>query len=346
MKTRAAVLVELDRPLELVDLDIPPLRPGQVLVEVAYSGVCHTQLSEVRGRRGPDAFLPHCLGHEASGIVRECGPAVSRVKAGDAVVLSWIKGAGFDVPGTTYSAGGRTVNAGGITTFQNHTVVSENRLTVLPAAFPLRDAALIGCALPTGAGVVFNTMQPRPGQSLAVFGVGGIGLCAIAAAALSGCCPVVAIDVVARKLDLARTLGATHVVDASLAEPAAELKKLVPGGLDWAVESSGKPAVMRQALAAVRMQGGTAVVVGNARFGDRLELDPKEFNQGKRLFGTWGGDNVPERDYPRYVRLMAAGKLNLAPLLANEYRLTEINQAIADLEQGAAIRPLIALSGV
>ena len=319
MKTTAAVLVELGRPLELADLAVPVLKPGQVLVEVAYSGVCHTQVGEARGHRGEDRFLPHGLGHEGSGVVREVGPGVAKVRPGDRVILSWIKGSGADVPGTVYDWNGRKVNAGGITTFATRSVISENRLTVVPDGMPLRLAALVGCAVPTGAGVIFNTARPRPGQSVAVFGVGGIGSCAVAAAALAGCTPVIAVDVNAEKLALARRLGATHAVNSKDCDPVAEVRTLCPGG--------------------------AAVVVGNARFGERLEIDPRELNQGKRLLGTWGGDNVPDRDYPRYCKLMAAGRLDLEPLLSRSYRLADVNAALDDLERGCAARPLLDIAG-
>lgn len=341
MKTTAAVLVELGKPLELADLDIPVLKPGQCLIEIAFSGVCHTQVGEVRGHRGEDKFLPHCLGHEGSGYVREVGPGVTKVKPGDAVILSWIKASGMDVPGSVYEWNGRKVNAGGITTFARNSVISENRLTVIPEGLSLRHAALIGCAVPTGAGVVFNTAQPRPGQSVVVFGVGGIGNCAVAAAAASGCVPVIAVDINPDKLALAKKFGATHTIDSKQNDAVAEIQKLVKGGVDFAIEATGVPAVMRQALSCVRQQGGTAVVIGNARFGDKLEFDPRELNMGKRLLGTWGGDNVPDRDYPRYARLMASGKLDLEPLLSRTYSLTEVNAAIDDLEGGRAARPLI-----
>jgi S-(hydroxymethyl)glutathione dehydrogenase/alcohol dehydrogenase len=209
MKTTAAVLVEPGSPLELADLEIPALKPGQVLVEVAYSGVCHTQLLEARGHRGEDRYLPHCLGHEGSGIVREVSNGVARVKPGDPVILSWIRGEGADVPGTVYGWNGRPVNAGAITTFATYSVISENRLTPIADGLSMRHAALVGCAVPTGAGVVFNTAQAQPGQSLVVFGVGGVGGCAIAAAASCGCHPIVAVDVNPDKFVLARQLGAT-----------------------------------------------------------------------------------------------------------------------------------------
>jgi len=344
MKTTAAVLVELGKPLELVDLTIPQLKPGQALVEVAYSGVCHTQVGEARGHRGEDKFLPHCLGHEGSGTVREVGAGVTRVKPGERVILSWIKGSGADVPGTVYDWNGRKVNAGGITTFSTYAVISENRLTPLPEGMSMRLAALVGCAVPTGAGVVFNTAQPRPGQSVVVFGVGGIGSCAIAAAALSGCTPVIGVDVNPDKLTLATKLGATHTINSRATDAVQEILKVCKGGADFAIEATGLPPVMRQALACVRHQGGTAVVIGNARFGSTLEVDPREFNMGKRLLGTWGGDNVPDRDYPRYCKLLASGRLDLEPLLSSGYGLADVNAAIDDLEHGKAARPLLEIS--
>ncbi len=346
MKTTAAILVETGKPLELADIEIPQLKPSQALVEIACSGVCHTQVLEVRGRRGVDKFLPHCLGHEGSGFVREVGPGVAKVKPGDRVILSWIKGSGTDVPGSIYRWEGRDVNAGAITTFQNLAVISENRLTVLPKEMALHQAALVGCAVPTGAGVVFNSAQPRPGQSIAIFGVGGIGACAVAAAALSGCTPVIAVDMREDKLALARRLGALEVVNASATDSVEAILRICPGGVDFAIEATGRPAVMRQALACVRAQGGSAVVIGNAPFGDKLEIDPRELNQGKRLLGTWGGDNVPDRDYPRYCKLITAGKLNVEPLLSRTYRLEEINQALGDLECGEAARPIVQMQAV
>ena len=341
MKTTAAVLVETGQPLELAELEIPALRPGQVLVEITFSGVCHTQLLECRGYRGADPYLPHCLGHEGSGVVLEVAPGVGKVRPGDHVILSWIKGSGADVPGTVYSWSGRAVNAGGITTFGRHAIISENRLTPLPESIAARDAALLGCAVPTGVGAVLNTAQPRPGQSIALFGVGGVGLCAVAGAAIAGCTPIIAVDVLPEKLELARQAGASHTVLAGASDVVQEIKALCPQGVDFAIEATGRPAVMAQALAVVRSQGGAAVVIGNARHGERLDLDPRELNQGKRLLGTWGGDNWPDRDYPRYCRLLDAGKLNLEPLRSRPYALSQINQALDDLEAGRTPRPLI-----
>jgi S-(hydroxymethyl)glutathione dehydrogenase/alcohol dehydrogenase len=261
MKTTAAILVETGKPLILGELEIPALKPGQVLVEIAYSGVCHTQVLECRGYRGEDRFLPHCLGHEGSGTVLEIGPGVAKVKPGDKAILSWIKGSGGDVPGTVYQWEGRNVNSGAITTFGRHAVISENRLTVIPAQFPMKEAALLGCAVPTGVGSVFNTAQPRPGQSIAIFGTGGVGLCALMGGVISGCTPIIAVDINPDKLKLAQQIGATHCINPTEVDAVAEIARICPGGVDFAIEASGRPAVMLQALSGVRQQGGVAVVV-------------------------------------------------------------------------------------
>lgn len=339
MKTTAAVLVETGRPLELMELEIPLLQAGQVLVEILYSGVCHTQVLEARGRRGPDPFLPHCLGHEGTGRVLEVGAGVTRVKPGDRVVMSWIKARGLDIPGCVYQSSLGKVNSGAITTFGHHSVVSENRLTVLREPVASDVAALLGCALPTGMGSVLRTANPSPGQSLAVFGVGGVGIAALLGAVLKGCYPIIAIDRVPAKLELARQLGATHSLLGDEVE--SQLAGLVPGGLDFAIEASGSPALMELALKSVRQQGGVAVVVGNAPHGQMLQIDPKQLNQGKQLRGTWGGDAEPDVDIPRYARLLSGGRLPGSQLVSRTYALEEVNDALHELEAGTVLRPLL-----
>lgn len=342
MHTQAAILVDTKQPLVLEEIEIPSLKAGQVLVEIKYSGVCHTQLLEARGRRGEDRFLPHCLGHEGSGIVLETGPKVEKVKPGDAVILSWMKGSGANIPSTVYSWKGKNVNAGAITTFSKHSIISENRLTLIPKDFPMKEAALLGCAVPTGLGAVFNTAQPKPGQSMAIFGCGGIGLCAVRGAALMGCVPIIAIDLIPEKLQAAKLMGATHLIDASKEDAVQAMQKIAP--LDFAIEASGSPIAMNQALQSVRMQGGTAVIVGNAPHGKFLSLDPLQFNQGKKLLGTWGGDNDPDTHFPRYCNLIRHKRLDISSFMEKVYSLDQIEEALEDLEQGRSLRPLVDMS--
>ena len=343
MKTQAALLVQTGQPLVLADIETPALKPGQTLVEIAYSGACGTQVMEWRGDKGEDKWVPHCLGHEGTGTVLEVGGAVTKVKAGDKVVLSWIKGSGIEAGGAVYDWDGRKVNAGGVTTFQRHSVISENRLTLIPPDLPMDVAVLLGCAAPTGMGAVYNVLKVQPGDAVAVFGTGGIGLNALMAAALAGAMPVIGIDPNPTRRALAKIYGATHVIDAS-GDVIAEIKKIVPQGVDLAVESSGVPEVMEQAINATRQQGGRAVVIGNAKHGAVLPLNPGVFNQGKSLLGTWGGDSVPDRDYGRYGRLLGSGRFPVRDLLSKPYSLAQADQALQDLAAGKVGRPLIDMS--
>jgi S-(hydroxymethyl)glutathione dehydrogenase/alcohol dehydrogenase len=166
----------------------------------------------------------------------------------------------------------------------------------------------------------------------------------VAGAVIAGCAPVIAVDVLPEKLAAAKAMGASEAVNAAESDPVEAVLRLCPGGADFAIEATGRPKVMQQALACVRGQGGVAVIVGNARHGERLELDPRQLNQGKQLRGTWGGDNWPDRDFPRYCKLLASNKLSVTPLLSKPYPLGEINQAIDDLESGEAVRPLVEMT--
>jgi S-(hydroxymethyl)glutathione dehydrogenase / alcohol dehydrogenase len=344
MKTEAAILVELGKPLEVVDLEIPPLKHGQVLVDIAYSGACGSQVNEVIGNKGEDKWLPHCLGHEATGTVLETDRSVSKVRAGDKVVLSWLKASGIEAGGCVYGWGSRRVNAGAVTTFQRRAIVSENRLTLAPEELSLDIAVLLGCASPTGMGAIFNVLSVRPGDAVAIFGTGGIGLNACMAASFSGGVPVIGIDPAPQRRELAKRYGATHVIDPASTDVLAEVRKIVPQGVDVSVEATGIPTVMDQALAATRNQGGRAVVIGNARHDARLTLNPAVFNQGKSLLGTWGGDSVPDRDFGRFSRLLASGRFPVKELLSRPYRLDEADQAMKDLAAGVIGRPLIDMS--
>ena len=344
MKTEAAILVETGKPLVIAELEIPALKPGQVLVEIAYSGACGTQVLEVRGDKGEDKCVPHCLGHEGTGTVLEHGSTVTNVKPGDKVVLSWLKGSGVEAGGSIYEWDGRKVNAGAVTTFQRHAVVSENRLTRLPEGLPMDVAVLLGCAAPTGMGAIVNVLKLQAGQSVAVFGTGGIGLNACMAATVANGNPIIGIDPNPTRRALAKTYGAIHVLDPADGDVVAAIRAIVPGGVDVAVEATGLPSVMGQAVAATRPQGGRTVIIGNARHDAVLTLSPSVFNQGKSLLGTWGGDSVPDRDFAGFGRLLASGRFAVRDLLSAPYKLSEANEALNDLATGKVGRPLIDMS--
>ena len=341
-QTEAAVLFELGKPLRIMTLTIPGLKPGQVLVDVAYSGVCHSQLLEVRGQRGPDRFLPHTLGHEGSGTVLAVAADVTKVKPGDCVVLTWIKGNGADVPATVYQGADGPVNSGAISTFMRQTVTCENRVVPISGAMPLRQAALLGCAIPTGAGIILNTADVQEGNTVAVFGVGGIGSSAILAANLRKARAIIAVDVFEHKLELASQLGATHLINARQQEPLTTILEITGGrGVDYAIEAAGVRETMEKAFQSVRDNGGLCVLAGNLPHGECISLNPFDLIRGKRIIGSWGGGTQPDRDIPMYVEYYLSGKLQLDRLLAHSYSLGDINQALEDLENGKIGRALI-----
>jgi S-(hydroxymethyl)glutathione dehydrogenase/alcohol dehydrogenase len=344
MKTLAAILVKTGRPLELAEIQIPELKQGQVLVEIAYSGACGTQVMEVKGLKGEDRWVPHCLGHEGSGTVFDVSSSVTKVKKGDKVILSWLKGAGIEAGGTIYQWEGRQVNAGAVTTFQKYAVVSENRLTVLPKEVQMDVAVLLGCAAPTGMGAVYNVLKMQAGDCIAIFGLGGIGLNACLAAALGGASNIICIEPSPTRREMAKLFGATHVIDPENSDTIDEIKHIASHGVDLAVEATGLPQVMSLAMQSTRAQGGRAVVIGNAKHGSVLSLDPTQLNQGKSLMGTWGGDSMPDRDYPRYGRLLMSHRYPVKDMLSKPYSLESINQALDDLASGKVGRPLIDMS--
>jgi S-(hydroxymethyl)glutathione dehydrogenase/alcohol dehydrogenase len=345
MKTTAAILVETAKPLEFWDIEIPALRSGQVLVEVIFSGACRTQVMEAWGMKGEDKWLPHCLGHEGVGRVLETAADVTRVKPGDVVVMSWLKAQGIEAGGAKYNFDGKMVNAGAVTSFQKMAVCSENRLSPLPEGVAPDHAVMLGCALPTGYGCVVNTGRATAGESIAVFGVGGIGQSALMTAVALGLTPVIAVDVADDKLQLAKAFGAEVLVNPKSDDVLAAIKAATDGkGVDLAVEATGQPSVMAMALESVRAQGGRAVIAGNARAGEELRIQPGLLNQGKSLLGTWGGDSVPDRDFPKIAALMATRKIDVAPLLVKRYALADINAVLADLKDGRVGRPVIDMS--
>jgi len=345
MKTKAAVLYKQNEPLKIEELSIPDLREGQVLVKIRFSGVCHSQLNEIKGWKGPDRFLPHTLGHEGSGVVEAVGKGVKKVKPGENVVLTWIKGKGKDVPSTGYlDQYGAKVNSGAISTFMTRTIISENRIVKIDKRMPLMEAALLGCAVPTGAGIVINSAKVKKGTSAAIFGVGGIGMSALIAAKMAGAVVLIAVDVTSGKLNMASKLGATHVIDASTSDPYAEIMNITSSkGVDLAIEASGKISAMEAAFRSVRDNGGLCVLAGNLAHGERISMDPFDLIKGKRIIGTWGGESDPDRDIPEYVKMFLDRKLELSSLISRKFKLEEINDAFDALEKGLVGRAVIEL---
>jgi S-(hydroxymethyl)glutathione dehydrogenase/alcohol dehydrogenase len=340
------VLREIGAPLDVTELKIPPLRRGQVLVDVAYAGVCHSQLNEMLGLRGPDRFLPHALGHEGSGVVLDIGPEVTKVAPGDHVVITWIKGLGLEGGPTVYvDESGRGVNSGSVSCFARESIVSENRLVAIPPDFPLREAALLGCAVPTGCGIIINTAYSVEDKKLCVFGVGGIGQCSIVAASISNAKQIVAVDVSQERLTFASHLGATHIIANGGCDVRSLLMEVSTGdGFDVAIDASGNVTAMETAFE-VTKRGGLCVIAGNSPHQKRMTIDPMELIRGKRIVGSVGGECFADRDIPSFAEWFRLGRLPLSKMVSHQFSLEEVNDAFSVLASGRARRCVIDMNG-
>lgn len=334
---KAAILVEQRKPLVIADIELPrQLEPGQVLVKISCSGICGSQLGEIDGIKGEDKFLPHLLGHEAAGTVVDIGPAVRHVAPGDMVVLHWRKGPGIESVTPAYNWDGRKVNAGWVTTFQEYAIVSENRVTRVPSDTSPEIAALFGCAVTTGFGVVVNNAKLELGESVVVFGAGGIGLNIVQAAAAISAYPVIAVDLYDNKLELARKMGATHVVNASTVDAATAISGIMSGaGVDVFIDNTGKPAVIEMGYKLTTAQG-RVILVGVPKKDDNISIYSLPLHFGKQIRGSHGGEAIPDVDIPRYLNLARAGRLNFSELITDRFPLDRINEALTAMRSGSA----------
>ena len=332
---KAAILVEQRAPLVLEEVALPEaLEWGQVLVEIVYSGICGSQLGEIEGVKGPDKYLPHLLGHEGSGVVLETGPGVKTVRPGDTVVLHWMKGKGVEAEPPVYQCSRGKLNAGWVTTFNELAVVSENRLTPIPSDCDMEIAALLGCAVTTGLGVVKNDAQVQIGESVVVLGAGGVGLNVVQGAQMASAHPIIAVDLFQNRLELAARFGASHLVNARDCDARARILEIMGGApIDVVVDNTGSPRMIELAYE-LAGPSGRVILVGVPPKGQNASLHTLPLHFGKSLRGSHGGGTKPESDIPRYLGLLNAGKMHLKDLITQRFPLSEINSAIEQMRSG------------
>jgi S-(hydroxymethyl)glutathione dehydrogenase/alcohol dehydrogenase len=342
-RMKAAILAETNKPLVVDEIELPEkLACGQVLVKIVYSGICGAQINEIEAVKGEDKFLPHLLGHEGSGIVIETGPGVTTIRTGDHVVLHWRKSNGIESETPKYRWKGKNLNAGWVTTFNEYAVVSENRLTPIPKEFDMRIAPLFGCAVTTALGVINNDAQVKMGQSVVVYGVGGVGLNIVQAAKMVSAYPVIGIDLHDNKLEMAKNIGADYCFNsAKTPDLIDQIKKIVgPAGPDVVIDTTGNSRVIEQAYNLTHPDGRT-ILVGVPRKGDNVSIYTLPIHFNKILKGSHGGNCLPHIDIPRYVRLTTKGVLKLDGLITHEFSLDQINEAITLMKSGTSGRILI-----
>ena len=339
MRTKAAVQIAPNAPLEVVELEVPDPEPGQVSVKLISSGVCHSQLHQMEN---PGLPRPIVLGHEGAGIVTGVGRGVTHLKEGDHAIVTWVprtpvRGRAAPAPtGVTYRE--EPVH-GNVYTWGEDVLVSGEYVIPISDDDPTDVSCLVGCAVLTGAGAVLNTAKVRPGDSVAVFGVGGVGLSAVGMASILEAYPIIAVDLKDDKLEFAKEFGATHVVNASQTDPVEAIHEITNGGVDFAIDAIGVKVTNEQILPATRgggpgadNHGGMAILIGLP--GWDITVDSRLFVSHQRQYRGSLGATYPDKDFPMFLRWHREGKFPLDKLVTRRYRLDDINDACDALRSG------------
>lgn len=343
-KLTAAVLTQTGDKLKIVsDITIGGLDDYQVLVKILYTGICQSQIMEIDGLRGDDPWLPHCLGHEAVAKVVEIGRKVSKVGVGDTVVVGWIVGKGGQ--GSTpslFSEKIGKINAGHCTTFSTYSVISENRLVILPEGFPVELGALFGCAFPTGCGIVLNEIRPKLKEQVLVIGLGGIGMSSVLALNALKVKNVVCVDVDKEKLNLISKVTEYKTYNSRGQTKTDVLRCLKEkfGEFDCSLDAASYTETIEIAFEALR-KGGRCVFASHPKLGAKISLDPFDLICGKTIKGSWGGDSSPDEIIPKLALLFSDMLPTLEKLVCRYKGVGSINDAIDDLRQNNVIRAIV-----
>jgi len=349
MKFKAAVLTEIDKPLDIKTVETTPLKTGQVLVRNVVSGLCGAQLQEISGLKGNSKFLPHLLGHEGCGIVEEIGLGVTNVKIGDKVIMHWRVGKGIEAPFPSYVLDDRIISSGKVTTLSEYSIVSENRLTTVPFDTPNELCALLGCGLSTALGTIENETDLRLGESVLILGSGGVGLNLIQASKIRGSYPTIGADIFENKRSLAMNAGADLFVSSGSENFSEILTKMLKSesisSLDVIIDTTGNSEMISSTIPFLS-ERGRFIMVGQPKPGESLTIlnaNQMFFGQGRTIKATQGGRVSPSEDLLRYVNLYRSGLLNIDKMISHRFSLDEINLAIETLKSGNAARIMIQL---
>ena len=341
---KAAILNESSKPLIVSNIDLPEkLQFGQVLVKVYYSGICGAQINEIDAVKGPDKFLPHLLGHEGSGIVQDIGPGVTTIKKNDHVVLHWRKSSGIQSQTPIYNWNKKKVNAGWVTTFNEYAVISENRLTAIPKDFDLKIAALFGCAITSGYGAVNNDAKVKIGQSVLIYGMGGMGLSIADACSLVSANPIVGIDLHQNKLELSKQFGVTETIINDNSEQVKNKIHKIFGekGPEVVFETTGNSKLMENAYEMTPNNGKT-VFVGVPN--DKISIYSLPLAFDKKIEVSHGGDSIPDKEIPRYINLSRDKGIDFSKFITHEFNLDDINEALKLFRSGKAARIILKIN--
>jgi|688.fasta_scaffold145782_2 S-(hydroxymethyl)glutathione dehydrogenase/alcohol dehydrogenase len=343
MKTQAAILAASKQDLIIDEIEINnPLQEGQVLVKIEKSGICGAQINEIDAVKGADKFLPHLLGHEGVGTVLEIGKSVNNIKVGDRVILHWRPGNGIQSETYRYTWRNKDLNSGWVTTFSQHAIVSENRLTPISKTVSSVHLPLLGCGLTTVFGSLENEVSIKLGDSVLILGVGAIGSLSIIASQLKGASEITAIDKMGGKTELAKSCGADSFYAINPLNLDDIIRKIISGiGLfDLVIDTTGDSTLISKSYEMLS-KTGTLLIIGVMPQDQKLSINSLDLNMGKKILGTQGGRSLPQIDIPKLVRAIEKKLIPLERLFYKERKLSEINLSIQEVRVGAPFKQYI-----
>ena len=344
MNFNAAVLTKIKKPLQLIkNLKIPQLKRGQILVRILHSAICGSQIMEIEGKRGKDKYIPHLLGHEGGGIVEKIGKEVKKVSPGDKVFLSWIKGKGLETGGIKIRNKQKIINAGPITTFNNYSIISENRCFIVPKRFPLKQSVIFGCPVPTGAGIILNEIKPKPKDSICIIWLWGCGLSVLMACKMLKLKNVIIVDIDKKKINISKKLG--YKKNIILKNKNIAKSKILnftkSKHFDYTIECSGKSESIEFAFSITRKFGGKCFFASHPEYNSNIRLKPFDLISGKNIFGSWGGSSDPQKIANTMAPFLLKNRKFLDLYFSKEYDLSNINQAIHDFKSKSEVKLII-----
>lgn len=340
----SAVLFKLNKKLRIINLKIPKLKSHQILVKIFYTGICRSQIMEIFSGRSNKKWLPHMLGHEATGEIIQVGQGVKKFKKKDKVILTWIKNSSVESDTPIFYYNKKIINAGNVTTFNNYSIVSENRLIKKPKSINYRDAVLLGCCFMTGPGMVYNETKPKKNSKVVIIGLGAVGLGVLLALKQKNINSIVIIEKNKKKIKLAKKMGIKLIINKINKKSEKKIYEYFGGKADICYESAGVLKTIEFGLKLIKDKGRLHFA-SHPHEKLSLKIKPYEFIVGKKISGSWGGGSKPDRDIKKYSQLIMNNKNIINKFLSKKnYSLININQAISDFMKNKNNRPIIKMS--
>ena len=337
---KAAVLEQFNSRLKFYKYLVPSIKKGQILIKISFASICRSQIMEMEGKRNTKKWLPHMLGHEAVGEVIDFHKSCKKFKKGEKVIATWIDGKGLKSGGGHINLKNKKINYGPITTFSKYSLISENKLVKKPKILKNNIAPFFGCAALTGMGIIYNEAKPKKNETILLIGFGGIGFFSIIGLFSKGIQNVIVLDINEKKREVAKKLGVKYFYNIKNLKEKMHLINKFSGKIDLCLENSGNSKSLEFAISMLK-NDGRVYFSSHPPKNQKIKIFPHDLIKGKKIYGTWGGATVPDRDIPRFAKIVSKNIRWINCIKSHVYYFNKINKAIKDFKSGRVLRPII-----